>query len=157
MMREDFGTILKTGVGLILLIVLLALVAQVLGLINLSAQVAIDEFGPQAALKKYEWFIDQQNYIEKADKDIALFEQRRADVDIQFTKTYGADRSKWLPSTQVLYNQAAGTARDDLVAVVSNRNNLVREYNAQSLKFNWTPFQTRADLPPRSIFEYVVK
>ncbi|MBI3577206.1 hypothetical protein HY086_04170 [Candidatus Gottesmanbacteria bacterium] len=157
MTRNEFGTFFQWGCSILLLIFALSAVAYGLGWIGSAADVAKDEFGPAAALKKYEWFIDQKNAIGKADQDIVLFEKKRADVDIQYVATYGADRSRWLPSSQVQYNQAAATARDDLLAVVSNRNGLVKEYNEQSEKFNWAPFQTRPDLPPRTFFNYVVK
>jgi len=43
------------------------------------------------------------------------------------------------------------------IAVASQRNNLVKEYNAASKKFNWAPFQTKSDKPPESYQDYVVK
>jgi hypothetical protein len=58
---------------------------------------------------------------------------------------------------QTQYNQAKQQARDDLIAVASQRNNLVREYNAASEKFNWKPFLTRPDKPKDRFDDYVVK
>ena len=51
------------------------------------------------------------------------------------------------------YGSDSQQARDDLTAIVSQRNNLVRDYNAASEKFNWSPFQTRADMPPTTFTE----
>ena len=157
MTRSEWWNLFLVGAGVILLVFALGAVAYGLGWIGEAGVVAQEEFGAKAALEKYEWFIDRANAIAKADADITLFEQRRVDIETQYEATYGADRSKWLPSTQAQYSQAASTARDDLLAVVSNRNALVAEYNAQSEKFNWAPFLTRPDMPPRAFVEYVVK
>ncbi len=157
MNRQEWGGIFKFGVVVMLLLFALGAVGYFLGWFSSAGKVVKDEFGPQAALSKYEWFIDQANAIKKADQDVVLFEQRRTDIEKQYTDTYGVDKTKWSASIQVQYNQASQTARDDLLAIVSNRNNLVKDYNAQSEKFNWAPFQTRPDLPPRTFFEYVVK
>jgi hypothetical protein len=125
----------------------------VLGLFGEAAQVANEEFGPKAALTKYEWFIDQAAMIKKMDQDIGLFEERVKNVDSQYA-TYGEDRAKWPPHIQTQFNSERQQAREDLLAVITQRNGLVREYNAASVKFNWTPFQTRPDKPTQSFFEY---
>lgn len=138
------------------LIVLLFGIGYVLGWFGSAAKVAKDEFGPQAALTKYEWFIDRQNAIEKMDQDVVLFENRRADVERKY-RGYGDDMSKWPLDVRVSYNRESGQARDDLVAVVSQRNNLVKEYNAESEKFNWAPFKTKPDKPRERMSEYVIK
>lgn len=123
-----------------------------------SAETTVqEEFSASAMLEKYEWFIDQSNMIEKADSDITIFEQRIASIETQYTSTYGDDKTSWSASVQTQYNHEVQTARDDLVAIVSNRNNIVKEYNAQSEKFNWAPFNTRDDLPPQTYAEYLVK
>ena len=46
------------------------------------------------------------------------------------------------------YNHDRDQARDDLAAIVSQRNNLVRDYDAQAAKFNWEPYRSRDDRPP---------
>lgn len=157
MSSKDWKFLFKLGVGVILLVFALGVVAYALGWIGSAGDVIKEEFGPEAALEKYEWFIDQANHIEKADKDIKLYEGRQTSVEEHYTDTYGSEKSKWLPSVQVQYNQESQTARDDLLAIASNRNGLVREYNAQSEKFNWAPFESRSDMPPHSYFEYVTK
>ncbi|HAT74055.1 MAG TPA: hypothetical protein DCS08_03550 [Candidatus Moranbacteria bacterium] len=119
-----------------------------------AAKVAQEEFGAKAALTKYEWFIDQANAIEKMDKDVGLFETRIKSVDDQY-KGYGEDMAKWPPHIQMQYNGERQQARDDLIAVASQRNNLVKEYNSSSEKFNWKPFQTRPDKPKERFHEYV--
>ncbi len=121
-----------------------------------AAVVAQQEFGPKAALEKYEWFIDQNARIKKMDQDIVMFEKRGSSVDEQY-KSYGDDRSKWPPHIQVQFNRERQQAREDLIAVASQRNNLAREYNASSSKFNWAPFKTKPNPPKENFEEYVVK
>lgn len=121
-----------------------------------AASVAREEFGPRQALEKYEWFIDQANRIEKMDKDIALFKQRLEGVDEQYAG-YGEDRASWPPHIQVQYNRERQQTREDLLAVTSQHNSLVREYNANSEKFNWAPFQTNPNKPKERFREYAVK
>lgn len=124
-----------------------------LGWFGEAGKVVKEEFAPKAALEKYEWFINQANMIEKMDQDIAIFEQRLKDIEKRY-QTYGEDKAKWPMHIQVQYNKEQQTAYDDLVAVVSQRNNLVREYNASSEKFNWKPFQTRPDKPKERFHDY---
>lgn len=119
-----------------------------------TAQVAQEEFGPRAALQKYEWFIDQANRIEKMDRDISLYDARVKSVDEQYAG-YGQDKTRWPLDIRTQYNSARQQARDDLVAVASQRNNLVREYNAASEKFNWKVFQTDPRKPKERFEEYV--
>ncbi|MDP1690147.1 MAG: hypothetical protein Q8L52_03030 [bacterium] len=140
-------------VMLVIAFVVISATGYALGWFGEAAQVARDEFGPKAALEKYSWFIDQANRIEKMDQDLKIFEGRAQKVQEQY-QGYGKDMAKWPPHIQVQYNQAAQQVRDDLAALASQRNNLVREYNAASEKFNWSPFQTRPDKPKERFHSY---
>lgn len=119
-----------------------------------GAQVAKEEFGPRAALEKYEWFIDQENRIQKMDQDIAVFEDRYEAIEREYVDLHGKDKTIWSPLVQAQYSHERRTARDDLVAVVSQRNNLTQEYNAQSEKFNWEPFKSKPDKPVEGFADY---
>jgi len=121
-----------------------------------AAQVAHDEFGPKAAMQKYGWFKEQAAAIKKMDQDVVMFEQRAKSVDEQYA-SYGTDRAKWPLDVRTQYNHERQQVRDDLIAVASQRNNLVKDYNAAGTKFNWTPFQTNPDMPAKFFQEYVVK
>jgi len=125
------------------------------GWVSEASDVAKDEFGAGASLDKYEWFIDQANNIEKMDADVELYEGRVTSVKTQYS-SYGENIAEWPPHIQVQYNGELQTARDDLVAVASQRNGLVREYNAASEKFNWAPYESNPDKPNESYHEYVV-
>lgn len=127
-----------------------------ISIISISLGWLSQEFGPKAALDKYSWFIDQANRIEKMDKDIMIFKSRMTVVDEQYD-SYGKDRSKWPPHIQAQYNQTAQQVHDDLIAISSQRNNLVREYNASSEKFNWSPFQTRPNKPKERFHTYATQ
>ena len=140
---------------LLSIIVLISITSYIFGWFGEGAKVVKDEFGPKAALTKYEWFIDQANHIKKAKTDIEVFEKRVQSIDAQY-KAYGEDLSKWPPHIQVQYNREKQTAREDLAGIVSNHNRLVKEYNTESGKFNWAPFNTYEDKPNEQIDEYVI-
>lgn len=146
----------KVFFAILAFVIVTSTVGYFLGWFGEAAQVAQKEFGATAALQKYEWFINQANAIKKADQDIKMFEQRSQAVDDQYA-TYGKEHAKWPPDVRLQYNHEKQQTRDDLVAVASNRNTLVQEYNAQSEKFNWSPFQTRPDKPSQKFEDYVVK
>jgi len=153
-MGTDSKTIWKIGGIALLVIIIVSAVGYVLGWFGEAAGVAQKEFGAKAALTKYEWFIDQTNMITKADGDIAIFEKKLADVEANYVSLNGADKTKWDASTKMLYTHDIQAAQTDLAAIVSNRNTLVKDYNAQSAKFNWAPFKGRSDYPPESFVEY---
>ncbi|KKR13299.1 MAG: hypothetical protein UT43_C0047G0002 [Parcubacteria group bacterium GW2011_GWC1_39_29] len=143
--------------GLVIAIsVITGVVGYGLGWFSEAGQVVQEQFGARAALQKYEWFIDQSNRIDKMDQDIKLFENRTVAIDDQYA-AYGKDRAKWAPDIRLQYNREKQQGREDLLAVVSQRNNLVRDYNAASEKFNWAPFQTKPDKPRERINEYVTQ
>lgn len=153
---------MKTSTKIILAFVIVMLC--ILGLVGNSLdwfgwsngnvrKVAQTEVGPQAALKKYEWFVDQSNAIKQADANITTFQQRLNGVDKHYTDVYGNDKTKWPASAQIQYNHDWTIAHDDLTSIIVMRNTTVRDYNAQSEKFNWALFKSRADLPPQTYAE----
>jgi len=121
-----------------------------------AATLAREEFGPRAMLEKYEWFKDQAPRIDKMKADIAMFESRKTGVTEKYAG-YGEKMSEWPPHIQAEFNREASQARDDLIAIVSQHNTLVREYVTQSSKFNWALFRTRTDMPPETYEEYLIK
>jgi len=136
--------ILLLGLGLVL-------IGIPMGWFGQAAEVAKDEFGPKAALEKYEWFIDQAKNIEKMSQDVVLFEERASQVETKFS-SYGK-KTEWTLDVRMLYNEEIKQAQNDVLAVKSQRNGLVREYNAASSKFNWSAFQTEPDKPKEEFFE----
>lgn len=140
---------------IIALVVVLSIIGGILGWFGEAADVAREEFGPSAMRDKYQWFVQQAHSIESMDSTISVFESRVKGVDRQYSG-YGEDMSKWPPHIQVQYNNARQQTRDDLVAVVTQRNGLVREYNAASNDFFWENFKHEPDLPPKLYTKYVV-
>ena len=153
-MKEPMSLFWKILGIIIAVICIVGVAGYVLGWFGEAGKVAKEEFAPKAALEKYEWFINQANGIEKMDKDLIIFEKRLKDVDERYKNSYGQDPKQWPPHIQVQYNKERQTAYDDLVAVASQRNNLVKDYDAASDKFNWKPFQTRPDKPKEHFYEY---
>jgi hypothetical protein len=148
--EESRWTLWKTFTRVILpLIAVLGLLSLALGWFGEGCRVTKDEYGPKAALKKYEWFKDQASRIDKMDADIALYRARAERVETQYIDTYGSDRKSWPPVTQLQYRESFSQALDDLAAIVSQRNNLVREYNAQSETFNWSGYNLTGEPKPR--------
>jgi len=150
MERDD---IFKSLFGTFLIIIAILVIVMIFGWIGSGTNVVQKEFSPEAMLQKYEWFKNQSASIDKMDQDIKLFKTRISDLDTQY-KEYGDSSSKWPPHIQVQYNNEKQQAREDLIAVVSQRNNIVREYNAQSSKFNWKYFdKTKTDIPKKAYNE----
>ncbi|MBI5732519.1 hypothetical protein HY967_00980 [Candidatus Jorgensenbacteria bacterium] len=143
---------MKAVLVIIGIVVGITILGWVLGWFGNAADVAKKEYYPEAMLKKYEWFIDQSKAIQKMDQDIVNFRKRAEAVDQKYA-AYGAQKT-WAPDVRVQYNHEKTNATDDLIAMTSQRNGLVREYNAQSEKFTWAPFKTRDDLPPQTFSEY---
>jgi hypothetical protein len=143
--RGPMSGFLKWFLLLIVIFVIVSGTGYVLGWFGEAASVAQKELGATAALHKYEWFIEQSAMIGKMDKDVELFRGRITEVKTRYA-TFGEPKD-WSPDIRVQYNAEVKTANEDLIAVISQRNNIVREYNAASEKFNWTPFKTRPDAP----------
>jgi hypothetical protein len=106
-----------------------------------AAQVAREEFGPRASLKKYEWFKDASSQLEKKRRDIEIYSQRLNGL----IDTYpGVPRREWDRLDKQTYNQISA----ELSGVRSSYNKLAAEYNAQSDKFNWSIYKGNSDIPP---------
>jgi len=136
------------------MLIVVGLTLYAVSLWNEAAMVAKQEFGAKAALKKYEWFVDQANRIKEMDGNIGLYEQRVKSVRERYV-AYGEDQAKWPPHAQIQYQTEYNRVKDDLLAIIAQRNHLVQEYNSASQKFNWAPFQTRPDKPQKNYFQYI--
>jgi len=152
-LREAKWTFWKIFGTILVVVVIISVVGYFLGWFGEGAKVVKDEFGPKAALEKYEWFINQANSIKKMEADITIFESRVTNIKSEYS-AYGSDLSKWPLDVRTQYNHSLQLAKDDLVAIVSQRNNLVKDYNSASEKFNWEPFKTRSDFPGKEFVEY---
>ncbi len=143
--NSPYSSFLKIFTFLLFVSVTISVTGYTLGWFGEAASVAQKEFGADAALKKYEWFIEQSTMVAKMDQDVDIFRNKVNSVKKQY-EAYGQPKD-WTPDVRLMFNQSLNTAQSDLIAVISQRNGLVREYNAASSKFNWTPFKTHIDTP----------
>ena len=151
--KGPFSIFIKLFGLIIAISIVIGVTGTIFGWFGEAADVVQEEFGPRTAMDKYEWFIGQASAIEKMDKDISLFESRVESIESSYAG-YGENKTQWPIDIRTTYNHEISIARDDLVAVISQRNNLVKEYNAASEKFNWAPFKTKLDKPREAFQEY---
>ena len=121
-----------------------------------AEDVGMEQYGPKAMLGKYEWFINQNNAIQKMNNDILIYKKAHNNVKINYVQNYG-EPSKWDLAIKTMYNKEFNDTKLTYISIVSQRNNLVKDYNSQSEKFNWSTFKTRTDCPPESIEEYAIE
>lgn len=93
------------------------------GLFSSVTDVAKKELGPQAAIKKYEWFKDASNEITRKLNDIEIYETR-------LNNCYKATPTK------------CNLIEEQMFGLKSSYNSLVADYNSASSKFNWNLFNT---------------
>jgi len=103
---------------------------------------ACDQIGPDALLKKYEWFKNQYEAIQQIDARL-----KASDLEKTEFRAQSPDMSKWDWHQHESYDRLVATR----AGYLSQYNALVAEYNAQSKKFNWEFVKTR-DLP--HVIEY---
>lgn len=110
---------------------------------NEAATVAQEQFGARASLRKYEWFKDAYAQLEKKRADIALYDARAASCRKDGT-TFRDER------------EACRQAESERLGVIASYNTLAAEYNANSSKFNWSPYGQRNASVPETIQPYNV-
>ena len=114
-------------------------ISYVLGWFGETAQVAKEEFGPRAMLKKYEWFKDVSAQLEKKQADIAIYEQRLENMENDYQ---GQERQQWTREDR----EQCNVWQSEIAGVKASYNSLAADYNAQMAKFNWK-FANKGDLP----------
>lgn len=136
------GALKTVFVGIVLLMVVgfgINIVGGVLGWFGEAQQVAREEFGPRAILKKYEWFKTAAAELDAKKQGIQVLQTR---IDSLRADYEGVPRREWdridKQNMNVWYQEVAG--------MKLSFNNLAAEWNAQISKFNWKPFV--GDLPP---------
>ena len=132
----------------------LGIVGFVAGWFGEAADVAREEFGPRAALEKYEWFIDTRERVRKLDVDVTNYSNQLETTEKNNLSDYGEDRAKWPFDVRTSFNAERDRIQTDVSAIMAQRNNLAAEYNAASDKFNWKMFKSREDFPGETIGEY---
>jgi len=119
--------------------IFIALAGYFFGWFSETGQVIQSEFGPEAGLKKYEWFKDAAAELQKKRADIAVYEKRLRDLE----KSYqNIERQKWSREDREQFN----VWLSEIAGIKASYNQLAAEYNAQMAKFNWR-FANTGDLP----------
>lgn len=113
------------------LMIPLGIVGWLLGWFTEAAQVAQEEFGPRAMLKKYEWFKDASATLDKKAADIKVYETRMKNLEEQYK---GVARSNWPRDERETFNQWS----TELAGIKASYNQLAASYNAAHSKINWT-------------------
>lgn len=134
-------SILKIGVPIMLAFFILGVLGYGLGWFAEAGQVAKEEFGPRASLKKYEWFKDASSQLEKKKEDINIYSERISSFESDYD---GVSRKDWDRIDKQTYSQY----QQELAGVRSSYNKLAAEYNANSEKFNWSLYKGESDIPP---------
>ncbi len=138
--RGPLSLTLKILAGFLVLGLLIGGMGYLFGWFGEAAQVARDEFGPKAALAKYEWFKDAAASLDKKLADIKVYEGRLKAMN----ETYkGLPRQNWPREDREQYNVWSS----EVAGVKAGYNTLAAEYNSQMAKFNWR-FANRGALPP---------
>lgn len=150
---RTFGIIVAVVLGLFVLSLTLRGCGFVSGWMDDAQKTAHKEYDASAMLKKYEWFKDQSQRIQKMDQDIANTSKLRDGVREQFELDNGKDHTKWDPITKKQYQEKVDLSDQMYLSTVAQRNSIVAEYNSQSSKFNWSPFKSKMDLPPTTFDE----
>ena len=154
--RGPVAITVKVVIAVLVLGVILGVLGYGLGWFSEAAKVTQDQFGPQAALAKYEWFKDVAAQLDKKQADIAVYAGRTKAMEA----TYKAlSREKWPREDREQYN----TWASEVAGVKASYNSLAAEYNAQMAKFNYR-FANVGDLPkgadkplPREYKSYITE
>ena len=112
---------------------------SILAVMLLGCDTAKREYGPSALLRKYEWFKDAANTLEKKQADIKVKTEEIKSLLADLPK----DRSKW----DRIDKEQMRQLRSELSGIKMAYNQLAAEYNSQMAKFNWRFCETET-LPP---------
>lgn len=109
-----------------------------------AQEVTHEEFGPRAALRKYEWFKDAAASLEKKRANIKVYETRIKQMEEDYIENgKPVSRRKWDRTDKEQFNQW----HTELAGVKASYNALASEYNAAMAKINWK-FAEVGQLPP---------
>lgn len=144
---------------------LLATITGVIGfgkrVVKEAADVAVEEFGPRAAVTKYEWFKDTYAALEAQKANIAAMDSQMAGIKKDMVDKNGKalPMSAWPRDMREDYSQA----RTEVVGLKHAFNSLAAQYNANHAKLNWKwadigNMPAGASQPlPREVAEYVTQ
>lgn len=104
-----------------------------------AADVAQEQLGPRALLKKYEWFKTAASELDAKLANLKASQKRMDDLARSYGKTA---REKWSREDREQYNLWSS----EVTGITANYNGLAAEYNAAMAKINWS-FTNVGQLP----------
>ena len=150
-MKEFFAV-----VGVLAVIGILMLLVLPMRICGEAVDVGMEEAGPRALLKKYQWFKDASAQLDKKQADIKVYEARFKSMEEGYK---GQRRSEWAREDREQYNLWTS----ELAGIKASYNGLAAEYNSAMAKINWA-FCNQGDLPkgadqplPREYKPYVTQ
>ncbi len=115
------GFFVLFGIGIVV-----SATGYVFGWFSEAANVAKQEFGPRAALQKYEWFKDASAQLDKKVADIEVYKTQLNSINPdRMSRTQQEQYMLW---------------KREVAGVTASYNSLAAEWNSQISKFNWRPF-----------------
>jgi len=121
------------------LFILFSITGYVFSWFGEASTVAKEEFGAKASLKKYEWFKNAAETIQEKKQTIKIYESNISAMENDYKNV---PRNKWSRLDKQQYNQW----KMEIAGLKASYNKVVKEYNAQSSKFNWRLYNT-SNLP----------
>lgn len=107
-----------------------------------SGRVLQKELGPEALLRKYEWFKNTAATLQSRQASIQVYEGRLRRLEEAYK---GQKRSEWPRSDR----EQANLWEQEVSGIISSFNSLAAEFNANMSKENWR-FTNAGDLPAGS-------
>lgn len=143
-------------VGCLLLFAIALVAILPMRLCNEAVDVAVDEAGPRALLKKYQWFKDASAQLDKKTADVKVYEARFKSMEEGYK---GQRRIEWAREDREQFNLWTS----EVAGIKASYNGLAAEYNSAMSKINWA-FCNQGDLPkgaetplPREYKPYVTQ
>ena len=154
--RGPLAVTWKVLVAVGVLALVLVPLSYIVGWCGEAADVAQEQYGPRALLRKYEWFKDVAAQLDAKRATIDTLEARQKLLAADYE---GVARRDWPREDREQSNQWTS----ELAGVKASYNTLAADYNAQMAKENWR-FCNAGDLPegamvplPREYREYLTE
>lgn len=152
--KSPLSLLVKIGLTIVVLSVLFGSISYGLSWFSETAQIAKEEFGPRAMLKKYEYFKDVAAQLDKKRGDVGIYQSRISSMVQDYE---GSKRKDWDRTDK----EQMSTWQSEVSGVKASYNALAADYNSQMSKFNWA-FTNVGSLPkgaidtlPREFKEYL--
>lgn len=137
---------LKALIGILVLVAFVGLASYGLGWCGEAGQVAKEEFGPRASLRKYEWFKNAAQQLQAKQANIEASEADLAASKAEWASTAPTDVPRDV-------REALDLRRKEVLGLKANFNQLAAEYKANVSKVNWKAMNV--DNLPSEFTEYV--